>query len=292
MSRDPPAAQPYFVAPHRTAAWVTSSMAREVEIVAAREEQARRCPSTCMRGRLRAREHPHPSVACRGRESRRASRARRVSRALVPSASLGKGEATAPSARLVGAPRAPRSRASAARRRPGIAERFGADRVGHGRVAGDIGVADRAAQRVAFDLEARRRESCSYVSFDRVAASSSGSPRRRASSPGRGPAPAASAGGPRGLPATRISARGFTRRMRHSARSAALGRERAVVHHLVALDRDQEVHGDRRHLELAQAERHLDQMSALVSPMPTIRPLHGSMPHFLRGLRASATRSP
>ncbi len=43
---------------------------------------------------------------------------------------------------------------------------------------------------------------------------------------------------------------------------AALGRERAVGPDRVALDRDQEVHRDRRHLELAQAERHLHHVVA------------------------------
>ncbi len=46
---------------------------------------------------------------------------------------------------------------------------------------------------------------------------------------------------------------------------AALGGERSVVGDGVALDRDQEVHRDRRHFELAQLERHLDDVGALLA---------------------------
>ena len=178
----------------------------------------------------------------------------------VPRARSASSRSRAKASRLTRALRSPRrSRLSgsqdARRRRPTSAEAASG-----AAVVGFVGLGERARERIAVDLEAG-------VADHAVGLGDGVAPRREVALDEervRGPErerrePAQVALAPRGN--ADLGAR--IHEPHHGERAqAALGRERAVAADRVALDRDQEVHRDRGHLELAQLEGHLDHVGA------------------------------
>ena len=248
MSREPPAAQPKSRAA-RADGLDHLGMVGEVEVVAAGEEQ-----------HLAPVDRP-----CAAPWAPSSTRMRRyVPRARIAPRRLGR-------ERLEAGKRSGRGRFALRERvRAHAPPHLGAQDLARRRRRGGSRSAPRGARRAARRTRgcrpprSPRRRSCGRCRSPRRRASS-GSPRRRASSPARArAAPSARRCPSRPRRDAHLGARVHEAHHREHAQRA-LGRERAVRAHRVALDRDQEVHRDARHLELAQLEGHLDHVAALLA---------------------------